>query len=132
MSSDGSAGFPAYGLMGMIRSPFVGRLAAGGSAGTSPSGSADGHSVGVAQQIVQSAQHTITSFRSVRLGLYSSGHGFACQMSAAYSVMVRSLENLPEWPRLRIALRAHTSGWVYREPAFSWVSTEADRSARCL
>jgi hypothetical protein len=30
------------------------------------------------------------------VGAYSTGQGFACQMSAAYSAMVRSLENLPE------------------------------------
>src|SRR5215467_11415673 len=59
----------------------------------------------------------------LRLGLYSSGHGCACQMSLAYSVMVRSLENLPAWPTLRIALRAHASGCVYRVLTFAWVST---------
>ena len=48
-----------------------------------------------------------TSFRSVRLGLYYSGQGCACQMSLAYSVMVRSLENLPEPATLRIAFRVH-------------------------
>src|SRR5215472_9478933 len=64
-----------------------------------------------------------TSFRSVRLGLYASGHGCACQMSLAYSAMVRSLENLPEWPTLRIALRAQASGCVYKELTFTWVST---------
>src|SRR5215831_117179 len=59
----------------------------------------------------------------VRLGLYSSRHGCACQMSLAYSVMVRSLENLPAWPTLRTALRAHASGCVYRELTFVWVAT---------
>src|SRR5215467_4309233 len=78
---------------------------------------------GVAPQIVPAVQHTITSFRSVRLGLYSSGHGCACQMSLAYSAMVRSLENLPAWPTLRIALRAQASGCVYRVLTFAWVST---------
>jgi hypothetical protein len=29
---------------------------------------------------------------------YSSGHAFACQISAAYSAIVRSLENFPSWP----------------------------------
>jgi len=41
---------------------------------------------------------------------YSTGHGFAFQMSDAYSAMVRSLENFPEWAMFRIALRAHASG----------------------
>src|SRR5262249_42315479 len=64
-----------------------------------------------------------TPFRSVRLGLYSSGHDCACQMSLAYSAMVRSLENLPACPTLRIALCAHASGCVYRELTFAWVLT---------
>src|SRR5262249_36509003 len=41
---------------------------------------------------------------------YNTGHGVTRQMSAAYSEMLRSLENLPELATLRIALRAHASG----------------------
>src|SRR5262249_53846287 len=83
----------------------------------------NGCGAGITEQITQSGQHTITSFGSVRLGLYSSGYGCACQMSLAYSVIVRSLENLPAWPTLRIALRAHASGCVYRELTLAWVAT---------
>src|SRR5206468_3470635 len=36
-----------------------------------------------------------------------TGHGFAPQMSAAYSAMVRSLENFPEAATFRMALCAH-------------------------
>jgi hypothetical protein len=57
------------------------------------------------------------------VGAYSTGQGFACQMSAAYSAMVRSLENLPEWPTLRIALRAQASGCLYRALTCAWVWT---------
>lgn len=42
-----------------------------------------------------------------------TGHGFAFQMSAAYSVMVRSVENLPEPATLRMAIRVHASGSAY-------------------
>jgi hypothetical protein len=34
-------------------------------------------------------------------------------MSAAYSAIVRSLENRPEWATFRIALRDQTSGSAY-------------------
>ena len=40
---------------------------------------------------------------------YSTRHAFACQISAAYSAMVRSLENFPELATFRMALRAHPS-----------------------
>ena len=42
--------------------------------------------------------------------VYGTGHGLASQISAAYSAMVRSLENLPEAATFRIALRAHPFG----------------------
>ena len=42
-----------------------------------------------------------------------TAHGVACQISAAYSAMVRSLENLPEPARFLIALRAQSSGSAY-------------------
>src|SRR3974390_1425906 len=38
-----------------------------------------------------------------------TGHGFTSQISAAYSAMVRSLENFPEPATLRIAVRAQAS-----------------------
>ncbi len=44
-----------------------------------------------------------------RLPCHSTGQGAASQMSAAYSAIVRSLENLPEQATLRIALRAQAS-----------------------
>src|SRR4029450_5582865 len=61
---------------------------------------------------------------------YDTGHGVACQISAAYSAMVRSLENLPELATLRIALRAHASGSA--ESAGRWPSASrwAARAAR--
>src|SRR6266404_1954477 len=47
------------------------------------------------------------------------GHGtaqaFTSQMSAAYSAMLRSLENFPELATFRIALRAHACGSAYTE-----------------
>ena len=45
-----------------------------------------------------------------RSRVQSTGHGSAPQTSAAYSAIVRSLENLPECPTLRIAFRAQASG----------------------
>ena len=39
-----------------------------------------------------------------------TGHGFASQISAAYSAMVRSLENFPEPATFRMTLRAQASG----------------------
>src|SRR5262249_15615347 len=50
----------------------------------------------------------------VHRGLHhTTGHGFARQISAAYSVIVRSLENLPELATFRMALRAHASWFAY-------------------
>ena len=45
---------------------------------------------------------------------HGTGHGFTFQMSAAYSAMVRSLENFPEPATFRIALRAQASGSAYK------------------
>ena len=45
---------------------------------------------------------------------YRIGQGLACQISAAYSAIVRSLENCPELAMLRIALRAQPSGSAYK------------------
>src|SRR5215475_1286184 len=44
---------------------------------------------------------------------HDTGHGFTCQMSAAYSAIVRSLENFPELATFRMALRVQASGSVY-------------------
>src|SRR6266851_7702783 len=44
---------------------------------------------------------------------HDTGHALTCQMSAAYSAMVRSLENLPELATFRMALRAHSSESAY-------------------
>src|SRR6266536_3583134 len=40
---------------------------------------------------------------------HGTGHGLACEMSAAHSAMVRSLENLPELATVRMALRTQAS-----------------------
>src|ERR1700757_888654 len=50
----------------------------------------------------------ILRFTWRRLSSYRTGQGFTSQMSAAYSAIVRSLENLPELATFRIALRAHS------------------------
>src|SRR5436190_5036303 len=41
---------------------------------------------------------------AARIAAHSIGQGFASQISAAYWLMVRSLENLPELATFRIAL----------------------------
>src|SRR5262245_20628868 len=38
---------------------------------------------------------------------HETGHAFTFQISAAYSAMVRSLENFPEPATFKMALRAH-------------------------
>ena len=48
------------------------------------------------------------------VSVYPTGQGFACQISAAYCAMVRSLENFPEPAIFRIALRTHPSELAYR------------------
>src|SRR5262249_51800995 len=55
--------------------------------------------------------------------LYDTGAGRAPQMSAAYSAMVRALENLPEQATLMTALRAQPSRSAYSAPTRSWVWT---------
>jgi hypothetical protein len=42
--------------------------------------------------------------------LYSTAHGFAPQISAAHSAIVRSLENFPELATFAMTLRAQPSG----------------------
>src|SRR5262249_5492452 len=58
----------------------------------------------------------------------STGHGSTFQMSAAYSWMVRSLENLPEQATLMIALRAHASRSAYSRPTCCCVCAYEVRS----
>ena len=41
---------------------------------------------------------------------HATGHGLACQISLAYSAIVRSLENFPDAATFRIALRAQACG----------------------
>src|SRR4051794_2263320 len=50
-----------------------------------------------------SLPHELTPFNGTP---YATGQGLACQISAAYCAMVRSLENFPEPATLRMALRA--------------------------
>src|ERR1700740_1036570 len=49
---------------------------------------------------------------------HHTGHGLTCQISAAYSAIVRSLENFPELATFRIALRAQPSGSAYSARSF--------------
>src|SRR5262249_722742 len=44
--------------------------------------------------------------------------GLGWQMSAAYSAIVRSLENFPELATFRMALRAQASGTAYSAQSF--------------
>src|SRR5262249_4490605 len=60
---------------------------------------------------------------------HDTGHGFTCQMSEAYSAIVRSLENLPEPATLRMALRAHAAGSAYSAPRRASASRYEARSA---
>jgi hypothetical protein len=46
--------------------------------------------------------------------IYETGHGPTFQMPAAYSAMVRSLENFPEAATFKIALRAQALGSAYK------------------
>jgi hypothetical protein len=48
-----------------------------------------------------------------RVVCHGTGHGFACQISAAYCAIVASLENLRELATLKMALRAHASPSAY-------------------
>src|SRR5262245_10970967 len=54
-------------------------------------------------------------FRVVGHGVlhHDTGHALTCHMSAAYSAIVRSLENFPELAMFKMALRAHASGSAY-------------------
>src|SRR5207247_7677405 len=63
---------------------------------------------------------------------HDTGHGFTCQMSDAYSAIVRSLENFPELATFRIALRAHASRSAYSAQRPASASRYEARSARCM
>src|SRR5262249_26791302 len=54
---------------------------------------------------------------------YRTGHGFTPQMSAAYSLIVRSLENFPEPATFKIAFRAQPCGSAYKTPSCSCALT---------
>ncbi len=60
-------------------------------------------------------------FGSYQPSCYGTGHGCTFQISAAYSAIVRSLENFPELATLRIALRAHSPGSAYNAQSCSCV-----------
>src|SRR5207237_10054718 len=62
---------------------------------------------------------------------HDTGHGLTCQMSDAYSAIVRSLENLPEPATFRIALRAPASRSAYSAQRPASASRYEARSARC-
>jgi hypothetical protein len=47
-----------------------------------------------------------------RAAIHSTGQGSRLQIWLEYSVMVRSLENLPEPATFRMAIRAHSSGFA--------------------
>src|SRR5215831_17449770 len=63
---------------------------------------------------------------------HDTEQGFTCQMSDAYSAIVRSLENFPEPATLRMALRAHAAGSAYSAPRRASASRYEARSARCM
>src|SRR3989442_8011196 len=50
---------------------------------------------------------------------HDTGHGLTCQMSAAYSAMVRSLENFPELATFRMAVRTHAFRSTYSAQSLS-------------
>src|SRR5258705_3902743 len=53
---------------------------------------------------------------------HDTAHGLTCQMSAAYSEIVRSLETFPDPATFRMAVRAHAAGSAYsarRRPSAS-------------
>src|SRR5256885_4409645 len=63
---------------------------------------------------------------------HDTGDGLTCQMSDAYSAIVRSLENFPELATFRIALRAHASRSAYSAQRPVSASRYEARSARCM
>src|SRR5205823_1664990 len=71
------------------------------------------------------------SYVACHLG-HSTGQGVAFQMPAAYSAIVRSLENFPEQATLMIALRPQASASAYSSPSRCCAWAYDVRSARCM
>src|ERR1700757_1091156 len=66
-----------------------------------------------------------------RPGFYGTGHGFTFQISAAYSAIVRSVENFPELATFKMAFRAQAS-WSPYKSSKRWSASRYDfKSARC-
>jgi len=61
----------------------------------------------------QRSPNPLRARRSGPKSIYCTGDGFKFQMSFAYSVMVRSLENFPERATFMMALLSHASGSAY-------------------
>src|SRR4029450_10608521 len=53
---------------------------------------------------------------------HGTAHALTCQMLAAYSEIVRSLENFPEPATFKMALRAQASGSAYSARSLSSAS----------
>src|SRR5215831_709117 len=53
---------------------------------------------------------------------HDTRHALTCQISAAYSAIVRSLENLPEAATFKMAFRAQASGSAYSARSLSSAS----------
>lgn len=67
----------------------------------------------------RSCQHALRP-PMLRIRLYCTGERFKFQISLAYSLMVRSLENFPEQATLTIAVRAQASGSAYSAAKARW------------
>jgi hypothetical protein len=64
--------------------------------------------------------------------LYGTGHGFTFQISVAYSVIVRSVENFPELATFKMVFRAQASGLLYKS-SNRWSASRYDfKSAKCM
>src|SRR5579863_5911233 len=99
----------------------------------SPRGDGEGKPNGPPVADGPAASPAADSLRSCFRGLGQGiGHGSAFQISAAYSAIVRSLENLPEAATLTIALRAQASGVRYSSLTRCWAWAYDVRSARCM
>src|SRR5882757_9759783 len=82
------------------------------------SGNRDGATSGFARMaamawLMRSGLQRALDLRDLTCGSTGTGHGFTPQISAAYSAMVRSLENFPELAMFRMAFRAHSCGSAY-------------------
>src|SRR5262245_60894368 len=74
------------------------------------------HEHGQRRRLARQRRDDLGLFRVVdhRRLHHDTGYGLTCQISDAYSRIVRSLENLPEPATLRITLRAQAPGSAYR------------------